>query len=79
MADIDHELVDRLLTLHPPATPEVAGLMDHLRGMFITLAHEVVDEVPRSADRTIALRSLHRACMDTIAALACNQGLIDGS
>lgn len=76
MADVedqDHELVDRLIAHHPPAAPEVVNTMESLRGGFRSLAHEVVDAVPRTPDRTVALRSIHRACMDTIAALACNQ------
>lgn len=71
-------MVDRLLTLHPPQSANVAANMDDLRGKFIDLAHTVVDRVPRTPDRTIALRSIHRACMDTIAAVACNQGDLDG-
>ncbi len=71
--DQDHELVDRLLTLHPPVDDQVAMTMDLIRASFTTLAHHVVDVVPRTPDRTIALRSIHRACMDTIAAVACNQ------
>lgn len=73
MTDPDHDLVDRLLDLHPPSTPEVAATMDEMRGLFVAVAHRVVDVVPRSPDRTIAIRSIHRACMDSIAALACNQ------
>ena len=72
--DPDHELVGRLLRLHPPATPEVAELMDAIRGNFIDLGHTVVALVPRTPDRTVALRKIHEACMATIAAIACNQG-----
>lgn len=72
-ADPDHDLVDRLLTLHPPADSDVAEKMDTIRGNFIDLGHTVVALVPRTPDRTVALRSIHRACMDSIAALACNQ------
>lgn len=71
--DPDHEMVDRLLTLHPPVDEHVALQMDATRQQFIDLAHGVVGTVPRTPDRTIALRSIHRACMDTIAAIACNQ------
>lgn len=71
--DPDFQLVNRLFTLHPPSTPDVAQLMDFLRGEFLDLADQVVLTVPRTPDRTIALRSIHRACMDTIAAVACNQ------
>jgi hypothetical protein len=77
--DPDVELVDRLFTLHPPATPDVGALMDVIRADFRRLADAVVQTVPRTPDRTIALRSIHRACMDTIASVACNQGLIDGT
>lgn len=70
--DPDHELVDHLLTYRRPdeATAEV---MAHLRERFISLGHEIVNGIPRCPDRTVALRSLHRACMDTIAALALNE------
>lgn len=71
--DPDFELVDRLFTLHPPTTTEIAGQMDSLRREFRILARYVVANVPRTPDRTIALRSIHRACMDSIAAVACNQ------
>ena len=72
--DPDHELVDRLLRLHPPATPEIGETMDAVRGNFIDLGHTVVALVPRTPDRTVALRKIHEACMATIAAIACNQG-----
>lgn len=72
-ADPDHELVDRLLTLHSPATPEVAERMDTIRAGFLNLGHTVVELVPRTPDRTVAIRSIHRACQETIGALACNQ------
>lgn len=72
-ADPDYELVDRLFVLHPPATTDVAHLMDDVRYRYIHLANDAVRLVPRTPDRTIALRSLHRACMDMIAAIACNQ------
>jgi hypothetical protein len=71
--ETDHELVDRLLELHPPKDKNVAALMDEFRADFIDVTHLVVDMVPRSDERTIAIRSIHRACMDTIAAIACNQ------
>jgi hypothetical protein len=71
--DPDFALVARLFTLHPPATDEVAQLMGEIRSDFTYLANTVVGSVPRTPDRTIALRSIHRACMDTIAAIACNQ------
>lgn len=71
--DPDHFFVDRLFVLHPPKNELVADVMDKVRAIHSDLAHYIVEHVPRTADRTIALRSLHRACMDTIAAIACNQ------
>lgn len=71
--DQDHELVDRLLTLHPPKGDGVAQQMDVIRSAFITAGHLVVERVPRTPDRTVALRKIHEACMASIAALACNQ------
>lgn len=74
--DPDYDLVKRLFTLHPPSTDDVALDMDDTRAHFTKLANFIVETVPRTPDRTIALRSLHRACMDTIAAIACNQELL---
>ena len=70
---IDHDLVNRLFTLHPPKSISVEANMDMFREKFIDLGHEIVTHIPRTPDRTIAIRSLHRACMDVIAAIACNQ------
>jgi hypothetical protein len=77
--DPDHELVVQLFVWHPPANDKVAETMDAVRGDFIDLAHTVVALVPRTPMRTYALHSLHRACMDTIASIACNQNLIGES
>lgn len=68
-----HDLVDRLLTLHPPANSLVAQRMDDVRSRFIQLGHIVVDRTPPGPDQTIAIRKLHEACMAAIAAIACNQ------
>jgi hypothetical protein len=74
--DPDYALVDRLFTLHPPASAEAGLVMDDIRFRYMSLANEIVGRVPRTPDRAIALRSLHRACMDAIAAIACNQDLL---
>jgi hypothetical protein len=75
MPDIhnNHELVDRLLTLHPPASDEVGDRMDMVRAEFIDLGHLIVDSVPSGPDQTLAVRKLHEACMAAIAGIACNQ------
>ncbi len=69
--DPAHELVDHLLT-HRQPDDAPSQVMADLRAAFIDLGHAIVDDVPRCPDRTVALRSLHRACMDAIAALALN-------
>jgi hypothetical protein len=71
---LDSVMVERLFTLHPPKDAEVEKRMNELRARFKDLALVVLAQVPRTPDRTIAIRSIHRACMDTIAAVACNQG-----
>ena len=71
--DPDHALVDRLLTSRPPKDDKVAGTIDAIRGNFIEIGHTVVALVPRTPDRTVALRKIHEACMASIAALALNQ------
>lgn len=74
--DPDFTLIDRLFTLHPPANATASELMDGVRQEYTLLATLIVQIIPRTPDRTIALRSLHRACMDTIASIACNQDLL---
>lgn len=75
--DTDHEMVDRLIAHHPPASPDTVATFEYLREQFRAVAHDVVDRVPRTPDRTVALRKIHEACMASIGALACNQGLVN--
>jgi hypothetical protein len=74
--DPDHELVERLQTLHPPRDADIAARMDEIRAAYKRVEHLVVDLVPRTPDRTVAIRDTHRAGMAAIASLACNQGLV---
>lgn len=71
--DQDHELVEHLIAYKAPTSDEVIASFETIREVFKAAGHIVVDRVPRTPDRTVALRSIHRACMDSIAALACNQ------
>lgn len=71
--DADREMVDRLLDHHPPRDSEVIKQFAHVRTSFKTVAYYLIDVAPRTPDRTVALRSIHRACMDSIASIACNQ------
>lgn len=74
--DPDHEFVDRLITLHPPRDADIVERMDTIRAAVLELAHLVVRVVPRSADRTVAIRAIHQAGQQAIGALACNQQMI---
>jgi hypothetical protein len=74
--DQDHELVDRLVGLHPPRDADVAERMDVIRAAVLAVEHLVVDIIPRSADRTVAIRAIRQGGQEAIGALACNQHLI---
>lgn len=71
--DADHELVEHLLAYRRPQGDDVVQAMEAVREVFKAAGHLLVDRAPRTPDRTVALRSIHRACMDSIAALALNQ------
>lgn len=74
--DPDHELVDRLVRLHPPRDADVAERMDTIRAAVLEMEHLVVDIVPRTPDRTVAIRAVRDAGQQVIGALACNQHAI---
>jgi hypothetical protein len=74
--DPDHALVEKLFPLHPPKDDHVRGLMQHHRDSFMSRADAVVRSVPRSPERTIALRKIHEASQAVITAIAVNQELI---
>ena len=66
-------LVERLITLHPPANEEAAKLMDSTRAKFMSLGRHIAKNTPEGPDQTLAIRKLHEACMAAIANIACNQ------
>ena len=59
--------------LHPPETPAIAAKMDNVRGWYRSLGELLIEELPPGPDRTVALRSLKSALMDSIGAIATNQ------
>jgi hypothetical protein len=71
--DPDITLVDRMFDLHSPKDDDVVKDLDDLRAAFKRVAKLVVKKAPRTPDRTVALRSLHRACMDSIFAVVAAQ------
>lgn len=72
--DQDHELVEHLISHRPPLSDDVVVSFEAIREVFRAAGHLVVDRVPCTEDRTVALRKIHEACMASIAALALNQG-----
>lgn len=73
MTDIGHEQVDHLMVYRRPDEATQAT-MERIRAAFMTLGHEIVDQVLPGSLRSRAVRSLHQALMETMAALA-----IDGA
>lgn len=71
--DQDHDLVEHLISYRAPTGDEVTATFEAIRSAFKMAGHLVVDRVPRTPDRTVALRKIHEACMASIAALALNQ------
>jgi hypothetical protein len=63
--------LDNWFTYHP-ATPETLAHYKHVRESSKELAKYILENLPRSADRTAALRSLRRTVMDINLAIACN-------
>jgi hypothetical protein len=64
--------LDNWFTYHPP-TPEKQAVYQHVREQSKLLAAFVLENVPRSADRTAALRSLRGTVMAINLAVACNE------
>lgn len=68
-----HARVENDFRNHPPATPEVATLMDDVTERFVHLAHYIVDNVPAGREQSTALTKLEECSMHTKAAIARNQ------
>lgn len=64
--------LDNWFTYHPP-TPETKAIYDHVRSSSRALVEYLLLNVPRSADRTAAIRSIRRTVMDINLAVACNR------
>jgi hypothetical protein len=62
--------LDNWFTYHP-ATPEQLEHYKHVRSVSKDLAQYLLEKLPRSADRTAAIRSLRRTVMDINLAIAC--------
>jgi hypothetical protein len=64
--------LDNWFTYHPP-TPEKLAVYNHVRQCSKELAAYILTNIPRSADRTAALRSLRGTVMAINLAVACNE------
>lgn len=60
-----------------PATKETAETFDYIREGFLTLVAQLWDALPDGPDKTVALRALHVAQMQAIAAVAVSQSPAD--
>lgn len=65
--------LDNWFTYHAP-TPLLITQYNHVRNHSKELAEYIINNVPASADRTAALRSLRNTVMAINLAIACNQG-----
>lgn len=74
MADVGiQERIEHDFTNHPPASDEVAQVLDGLTGEFIAMAHKVVALVPPCRERSLALTKLEECSMWSKAGVARNQ------
>lgn len=71
MTQAEQNDLDNWFKYHP-ATPELVEKYNHVRETSKELAKWLYDNVPNSADRTAAIRSLRRTVMDINLAIACN-------
>lgn len=68
-----HGWWENQITLHPPKSPEVAAVMDDVRGYFRTLGDLLIERLPPGPDLTVALRELKSASALAIGCIACHQ------
>jgi hypothetical protein len=62
--------LDLWFTYHPP-TPEQAPIFQTLRDAGHQFAQTIIENVPPSPDRTVAIRHVREAVMNANASLAC--------
>lgn len=66
--DPDHAMIERLITYVKP-DDDVLQVLEQLREDFKNIAHFLVDMAPRTPERTLAIRAIHRACQESIFAV----------
>jgi hypothetical protein len=69
----DLELLAHNLTNHSPANEDVIADMERLRFLAKTFGAEILDLVPWSRERSLALTNLEQTVMWAIAGIARNQ------
>lgn len=67
------EGIDWAMRNHPP-THETADILDDATEKYIHMGIWIMENVPRSPDRSIALNDLRAALRSLKAAIACHQG-----
>lgn len=68
-----HARVEQDFRNHPPATEEVAAVMDAATEKFLELGHWIVDNVPAGREQSTALTKLEEVSMHSKAGIARHQ------
>lgn len=64
----EHLLIEQLFTYHAPDADQVERI-DRIRNAAKALAHVIVENTPKSADRSAAIRKLREAVMTANASI----------
>lgn len=68
-----HDLIERNMTNHPPTNDSIVAEFETLRYHAKTFAHKIIDILPESRERSLAMTNLEQALMWAVAAVARNQ------
>jgi hypothetical protein len=69
----DHERIERSLTNRPPIDPNIIIFFELIREPFKDAAHLVIDLIPPSRERSLALTGIEEALMWAVKAIALKQ------
>jgi hypothetical protein len=69
----DHESFERSLTNQPPADPNIITIFELIREPFKDAAHLIIDLIPPSRERSLALTKIEEGLMWAIKAVALRQ------
>jgi hypothetical protein len=69
---MDREYVERIFTHHPPKSEDTVKAHEKVRSDVLELALGWIEELPDSAEKTLAIRALQKAMMFANSAIAQN-------